>query len=272
MKDFEIKRFNPDNEFDFLYKLYDNGKWDYIDQLSDDPVVFNYRQLKSYLRKNYGITPRMYYNIIVKRNIDYQPLCRICGKPAQFYSVQMGYSNTCDCEDCRSKSKSISMSESIRASVENGTYSSFRPEVKEKIRQANKRLAEEGRLGFQSERNRENNRLAIKKLVDKGEFSLQKTESCIKAQMKSVISKNLGKECVLYLAWSQDNRLKIGVSSDYLHRFGTSDYRCIHKVLSGNIEYLAEIEAKIKLHYNCAGEYFDSNELTSMIKLIRKYK
>lgn len=77
------------------YKIYSwfSGKEDYF-------IIGN--RLSPHLKKNYGITLQVYYDIIILgiESIDQRPKCNICNKDVPFRGLWAGYRKTCNDRSC----------------------------------------------------------------------------------------------------------------------------------------------------------------------------
>lgn len=79
-------------------------RW-YQDQLipESEPIKWVSCTLFSkYLKSTYDLTLQEYYNIVVFGDINYQPICRVCGENLYFYNLTKGYQEFCS-QNCRAK-------------------------------------------------------------------------------------------------------------------------------------------------------------------------
>lgn len=94
-----------------------------------------------------------------------------------------------------------------------------------------------------------------------------------KARTQFINKGSLDDECYFYLAITNDNKLKYGITADIISRpdieyLNNNSYKTIHLIYSDSRLNIANFETKIKLKFN-GKEYIEFDNLSTLIKLIR---
>lgn len=82
-------------------KIDDSGEMVYLDELSPDPVWIPRAKLIQYLKSEYLLTPKLYFDAVMrKRGISDFDKCSICHGDLHWLNIFSGYTGTCSTQ-CR---------------------------------------------------------------------------------------------------------------------------------------------------------------------------
>lgn len=85
-------------------------------------------------------------------------------------------------------------------------------------------------------------------------------------------------DCNFYLGITEDNKIKIGITSgDIYERFGASwrfdsHLRSIHQIYCSSAINVADLEMLIKHNFNQISEYFEFDKLHEIINIIKEFR
>lgn len=78
---------------------YDSEEMVYLDQLTKKEVYIPKNRMKHYLKTTHGITPEVYYNLVMHNDPDRVQICPGCGKKIEFNTLLYPYHQLCN--NCR---------------------------------------------------------------------------------------------------------------------------------------------------------------------------
>lgn len=237
------------NPGDIVFTGYKMTK-EYLDQLSEDIIYIKYNKLTKYLRDKYNLSQEEYYNLVVHGDKDFKHYCKCegCNNEVRFkglFSNQEGYYNCCS-RKC------------------NGAYVA-------------NLLKSEGRLIMMTPEFRKIAVATIQKMHDEGKHPFGTVEVHARSRMTDFIrkSKSRGREIAyLYVSFcTHTNELfKIGVTCDINNYHGMMNLhrlKGMRQLASGSVEYIADIEYKVKLHFNQREEYYPLERMDDVMNFIK---
>lgn len=219
---------------------------EYLDQLKESETYISCYKMVRYLNDNYNLTPSQYYNLIVYNDIDKKHYCKICGKELKLISIRYAYYETC--------SKSCSSSLVV------------------------KKLKSENRFIFDDPEFKKGNSSRAKlRLANYQNHPIKSVEVHARSRRTHLINKSKKHNGLgyLYLAECADKSLfKIGATIDISNRvkmdkLNGSVITNIHEITSGNMEIIADVEYRIKLHFNQRGEFFNIERFEEVMNYIK---
>lgn len=219
----------------------------YLDQLDKDINYIGCYKFPKYVRTKYNISLEEYYNLVVFNDINKEHICRNknCNNKLKFRSLLGPAYKECCSRKC------------------NGEYVS-------------NILKLEGRLFMNSPKFRELSINKIKELFNDGTHPFRSVEVHARSRKTDFINKSVKHGRTLaYLYWSSckdESIFKIGVTCDIENYNGLMDlhgYTSINKLKEGDISYIADLEYKIKLHFNKRTEYYKIEEFDIVINYIK---
>lgn len=220
----------------------------YLDQLNfDKDIWLGPNEIIKYLKTNYNLTTEEYYNLVVYGEKSHEYTCPICKKPiTKFLGLCRGYHETCSIE-CSGKM----------------TY---------------KKIVESGRISYmETPEFREKSKNAVKNLFKTGEHPFQQVEKHARSRKTDFIKKasSLNRtEAILYWAELDNNTelFKIGISTDLTGNYydvkKCHHYKSVNIIIQDTIEKIADIEYKIKIHFNQKVEYYNLSKFNEILEYI----
>lgn len=219
----------------------------YLDQLNFNKIYVGCYKFPKYLKRTYNISVEEYYNLVMFGDRNKKHICRNegCSNELKFRSLLGPAYKECCCRKC------------------NGEYVSSI-------------LKKEGRLVMNSPEFREITRSCIKEMFKSGSHPFSKVETHARSRKTDFINKSekSGKN-IAYLYWSScydKSIFKIGITCDvdnYNGLMKLHKYESMTKIAEGSIEYIADLEYKIKLNFNQRTEYYSIERFDEVINYIK---
>lgn len=110
--------------------------------------------------------------------------------------------------------------------------------------------------------------------MNKHNVGMNSIESNIrKAKTQFLIKGSLDDEAYLYVTWTDDHKVKYGITTDIDSRYAIEymngyEYNQIHKLIVGTRNSIADLESRIKLYFS-GREYLEKSELSKFFKILR---
>ena len=263
-----------------------------LDQISEEDNVWFYRKEK-YLMETYGITVQQYYNICMYGSVFRTPLCKYCGSDLQFRELNYGYYPVCKNKNCKSRYRSEGewlRTESLKK-LKSERFTRYNNEVK-----WNGKTKEERCEMTSSWRNRKieynNESLNIKlsrtkriknsiqnlvnKLIGKNLYHAFRSswkESYIGkskfVKYSFLLKGNLDDVCYFYIATTDKNEFKYGVTSNISERKRLGSYKNIKCIFKSSRLIVAELEYQVKMNMMSSSEFMNWHDVR---KFMNSYK
>lgn len=218
------------------------GSYYYVDQLKEDRTLIWNGYIEGYLNNTYGITSQQYYNLIVNGDINSPNRCPICQNPTNYIGrLSRGYHETC--------------SPSCRSSLQI------------------QRMRDEGIEPMSSENFLAARKKAQEDLWNSNSHPFQTVEVHAKSR-RTLFSSQGSPSDICYLYWTKTddkNLFKIGITADISIRseFMRGWYTKINPITSNLREAIAELEYKVKIHFDTRSEYFEISRFKSVLTYIK---
>lgn len=251
-----------------------NGKWHFLDQLSESEIWIKISDSNNYLTEKYGITSEQYFSLIKYNDIHYAHKCPDprCSNLLNFINIKVGYSKTCGCRDCNWYVRSE------RAKLQHADPNSL---LNASLRKLHK--DENYRKGRSEHMRSLNNKNwmdleYVSRMRDKSYETINSWTSKCKNKYKAFLRQgSLDDECIFYVGLTDSNDIKFGVTGVNLdkgrcNRKWRLKLKSIHRLRISDRKTIAEIEMNLKFQLGSDSEYVEFSKLREIINFVRDYK